>query len=189
MLHPNWYSLRPNAREREFVELLLWRFRSHPGGVEPVLPRVNDNYASLNENVTKGTSNYNSLQVSLVRQAAQGITMQLSYTYSHCLTNNSGSYGLEEGAIGLLDPYDPRYDYGNCTFDLRHNFVGNVIYQLPFRGNRLVEGWQVSGIFTAQTGAPFSVLDGFDQAGLDNNVADTRPNVIPGCDPYVEKRA
>ena len=158
------------------------------GGVEPVLPRVNDNYASLNENVTKGTSNYNSLQVSLVRQAARGITMQLSYTYSHCLTNNSGSYGLEEGAIGLLDPYDPRYDYGNCTFDLRHNFVGNVIYQLPFRGNRFVEGWQVSGIFTAQTGAPFSVLDGFDQAALDNNVADTRPNVIPGCNPYVEKR-
>jgi hypothetical protein len=160
-----------------------------PGAVQPVLPRVNDNYASLNENVTKGTSNYNSLQVSLVRQAARGITMQLSYTYSHCLTNNSGSYGLEEGAVGLLDPYDPRYDYGNCTFDLRHNFVGNVIYQLPFRGNRLVEGWQVSGIFTAQTGSPFNVLDGFDQAGLDNNVADTRPDVIPGCNPYVERRA
>ena len=159
------------------------------GGVEPVIPRVNDNYAELNENVTDGSSNYNSLQVSLVRQAARGITMQLSYTYSHCLTNNSGSYGLEEGAVGLLDPYDPRYDYGNCTFVLRHNFVGNVIYQLPFRGNRLVEGWQLSGIFTAQTGAPFTVNDGFDQAALDNNVADTRPNVIPGCNPYVEKRA
>ncbi len=157
--------------------------------VEPILPRVNDNYASLNENVTKGTSNYNSLQVSLVRQAAHGIVMQLSYTYSHCLTNNSGSYGLEEGAVGLLDPYDPRYDYGNCTFDLRHNFVGNVIYQLPFHGNRLVEGWQVSGIVTLQSGSPFSVMDGFDQAGLDNNVADTRPNVTPGCNPYVRKRA
>lgn len=158
------------------------------GAVEPVLPRVNDNYASLNENVTKGTSNYNSVQVSLVRQAAHGIVMQLSYTYSHCLTNNSGSYGLEEGAVGLLDPYDPRYDYGNCTFDLRHNFVGNVIYQLPFRGNRFVEGWQLSGIVTLQSGSPFSVLDGFDQAGLDNNVADTRPDVTPGCNPYVKKR-
>ena len=159
-----------------------------PGAVQPLLPRVNDNYASLNENVTKGTSNYNSLQVSLVRQAARGITMQLSYTYSHCLDEQSGSYGLEEGATGLLDPYDPRYDYGNCSFDLRHNFVGNVIYQLPFHGNRLVEGWQVSGIFTWQTGTPFSISDGFDQAGLDNNVASTRPNVTAGCDPYVNKR-
>lgn len=158
------------------------------GSVEPVLPRVNDNYASLNENVTKGNSNYNSLQVSLVRQAARGVTMQLSYTYSHCLDDGSGSYGLELGALGQLDPYDPRYDYGDCTFDLRHNFVANVIYTLPFRGNRLVEGWQLSGIFTAQTGGPLSISDGFDQAGLSNNAQSTRPDVVPGCDPYVEKR-
>ncbi len=160
-----------------------------PGAVQPVLPRVNDNYASLNENVTKGTSNYNSLQVSLVRQAARGITMQLSYTYSHCLDEQSGSYGLEEGAVGLLDPYDPRYDYGNCSYDLRHNLVANVIYQLPFHGNRLVEGWQLSGIVTLQSGMPFSVVDGFDQAGLDNNVADTRPDAVPGCNPYLKTRA
>jgi len=46
----------------------------------------------------------------------------------------------------------------------------------------------VSGIFTWQTGTPFSISDGFDQAGLDNNVASTRPNVTAGCDPYVNKR-
>jgi hypothetical protein len=158
------------------------------GAVQPLLPRVNDNYGPLNEAVTKGTSNYNSLQVSLVRHAARGITMQFSYTYSHCLDTGSGTYGLEEGAVGLLDPYDQRYDYGNCGFDLRHNFVGNVIYQLPFHGNRLVEGWQLSGIFTAQSGTPFSISDGFDQAGLFNNVAATRPDVTPGCNPYVKKR-
>ncbi|MGO9590115.1 MAG: carboxypeptidase regulatory-like domain-containing protein [Candidatus Acidiferrales bacterium] len=162
-------------------------FDSFVGGVEPILPRVNDNYAELNENVTGGRSSYNSLQVSLVRQAARGITMQFSYTYSHCLDDTSGSYGLEEGAIGQEDPYDPLYDYGNCTFDLRHNLVANVIYQLPFHGNRLIEGWQVSGIFTAQSGSPFSISDGFDQAGLDNNVASTRPNVVPGCNPYIRK--
>ncbi len=162
-------------------------FDSAVAGVEPILPRVNDNYAELNENVTGGRSSYNSLQVSLVRQAARGVTMQFSYTYSHCLDDTSGSYGLEEGATGQLDPYDPLYDYGNCTFDLRHNLVANVIYQLPFHGNRLIEGWQVSGIFTAQSGSPFSISDGFDQAGLDNNVASTRPDVTPGCNPYVRK--
>ncbi|MGC2416774.1 MAG: hypothetical protein WA434_03455, partial [Candidatus Acidiferrales bacterium] len=62
------------------------------------------------------------------------------------------------------------------------------IYQLPFHGNRLIEGWQLSGIFTAQSGSPFSISDGFDQAGLDNNVASTRPNVTPGCNPYVRKK-
>ena len=163
-------------------------YSSFAGGVIPLLPRVNNNYGPLNENTTKGNSNYNSLQVSLVRQAARGITMRFSYTYSHCLDDGSGSYGLEEGATGQLDPYDPRYDYGNCTFDLRHNFNANVIYQLPFRGNRLVEGWQLSGIFTGQSGSPFSISDGFDQAGLFNNVAATRPIVSSGCNPYVKKR-
>ena len=158
------------------------------GAVQPLIPRVNNNYGPLNEAVTQGSSNYHSLQVSLVRQAARGITTQLSYTYSHCLSNGDGTYGLEQGAVGLLNPYDPRYDYGNCTFDLRHNFVANVRYQLPFHGNRLVEGWVLSGIFTWRRGLPFSVLDGFDQAGLFNNVADTRANMTPGCNPYVKKR-
>jgi hypothetical protein len=155
------------------------------GTVSPVLPRLNNNYSALNENVTGGRSSYNSLQVSVVRQAVNGVTMQLSYTYSHCLDDGSGSYGLELGALGQLDPYDPSYDYGDCSFDLRHNFVANVIYQLPFHGNRLVEGWQMSGIFTAQSGLPFSISDGFDQAGLFNNAQSTRPNAIPGCNPYV----
>jgi hypothetical protein len=159
------------------------------GTVLPVLPRVNDNYGPMNENITGGRSSYNSLQVSVVRQAGSGVTMQLSYTYSHCLDDGSGSYGLEQGATGTLDPFDPRYDYGNCTYDLRHNLVANVIYQLPFHGNRLIEGWQMSGIFTAQSGSPFSISDGFDQAGLFNNVASTRPNVVPGCNPYVRTRS
>jgi Carboxypeptidase regulatory-like domain len=159
------------------------------GAVEPIIPRVNDNYGPFNEAIPEGSSNYDSLQVSLVRQAARGVTMQVSYTYSHCLDYASGTFGLEEGATGLLDPYDPRYDYGDCNFDLRHNLVANVVYTLPFKGNRLVEGWQLSGIFTAQSGMPFSISDGFDQAGLFNNVASTRPDVTPGCDPYVKKRA
>jgi Carboxypeptidase regulatory-like domain len=159
------------------------------GTVLPVVPRVNSNYGPMNENIAGGRSSYNSLQVSLVRQAVRGVTMQVSYTYSHCLDDGSGSYGLEQGATGTLNPFDPLYDYGNCQYDLRHNLGASVIYQLPFRGNRLVEGWQVSGIFSARSGSPFSISDGFDQAGLFNNVASTRPDVTPGCNPYVRTRS
>jgi hypothetical protein len=159
------------------------------GAVQPLIPRVNNNYGPLNEAVPEGSSNYDSLQVSLVRQYTSGITMQFSYTYSHCLDYASGTFGLEEGATGLLNPYDPRYDYGNCNFDLRQNLVANVLYALPFHGNRLVEGWQVTGIFSARSGMPFSISDGFDQAGLFNNVASTRPNVTAGCNPYVKSRS
>ena len=158
-------------------------------GVEPITQRVNDNYGYVNEGLPAGHSSYNSLQVNVVRHAARGVTMQASYTYSHCIDDGSAAYGPEgENAQGQLDPYYPALDRGNCNFDLRHNFVANVVYLLPFHGNRLVEGWQVSGIFTAQSGSPFTVTDGFDQAGIDSNAAIPRPNVVPGCDPYIRKR-
>jgi hypothetical protein len=159
------------------------------GAVYSFANRVNNNYSFLNEAVPEGASSYNSLQINVVRHAARGVTMQASYTYSHCIDDESGTYGPEGlNEQGELDPFDPNLDKGNCNYDLRHNFVANIVYSLPFRGNRLVEGWQVSGIFTAQSGTPFTVTDGFDQTGLNDNAQTPRPNAVPGCDTYNETR-
>ena len=54
-----------------------------------------------------------------------------------------------------------------------------MIYQLPFNANRLVEGWQVSAIVTAVSGAPFTPLVGFDQSGLQTG-GTQRPNLASG---------
>jgi hypothetical protein len=43
----------------------------------------------------------------------------------------------------------------------------------------LVQGWRLSGIFSAISGAPFTILTGFDQAGLGIGNSQ-RPNLIPG---------
>ena len=48
---------------------------------------------------------------------------------------------------------------------------------LPFHGNRLVEGWQISGIMAASTGLPFNVSDGVDQSNQVNGVP--RPDYAP----------
>jgi hypothetical protein len=158
-------------------------------GVVPFPTHVNNNYGYVNEGLPAGNSSYNSLQLNLVRHASRGVTMQASYTYSHCIDDGSAAYGPEgANSQGQIDPYDPGLDRGDCNFDLRQNFVANVVYAFPFRGNRLVEGWQVSGIFTAQSGSPITVNDGFDQAGINSNAAIPRPNAVPGCDPYIEKR-
>ena len=58
----------------------------------------------------------------------------------------------------------------------------NLVYRLPFHGNRLVEGWQVSGIEAFRSGIPFSVGIGYDRALFSNNFAAVRPDVIAGCD-------
>ena len=54
--------------------------------------------------------------------------------------------------------------------------------QLPFHGNRLVEGWQLSGILSASAGLPFNVTDGVDQSNqlqTGGTASTARPNYSP----------
>ena len=50
--------------------------------------------------------------------------------------------------------------YGPSDFDVRHRFVINAIYDLPFKGNRAVEGWQLGVVTQAQTGSPVNIVTG-----------------------------
>jgi hypothetical protein len=135
-------------------------------------------------------SSYSSLQVSLNRQFSRYIAGQANYSYSHCIDDGSFATSLEQWGQLDTDPYNQRYDYGNCNFDIRHNFVGNVLFTLPFKGNRLVEGWQVSSILSINSGTPIN----FSNFTLPSPATDpsglapqwwTRPNYsdAAGCSP------
>ena len=118
-----------------------------------------------------GFSNYHSLQVRLEKQYSRGLQYQISYTFSHALDNaSSASLGsANQGDFRLQT--DPRIEYGNADFDVRHRLVSSFIYELPFgRGkqfgksasgamNQVIGGWQVAGIVTASTGNWFTPTD------------------------------
>jgi hypothetical protein len=123
-------------------------------------------FGQLSTAVADQTSNYNSLQLSLNHQFSHNFNGQVSYTYSKCLATGSASSGLEQDVYEQADPYNRHYDYGLCSFDIRNNVVVNALYTLPFKGNRLVSGWQVGGIFTAHSGLPVTIQEGVDVAGL-----------------------
>jgi hypothetical protein len=149
-------------------------------------PRINSTFGELIQAYNNGSSGYNSLQVSLNHQFASNFTGQFNYTYSHCVDNGSFASSLEEWAQLQTDRYNPRYDYENCNFDLRHNVSANALYTLPFKGNRLVEGWRLSTIVGMHTGLPLNVYNGsvFDPADLGTEWA-SRANYsfAPGCSP------
>lgn len=145
-------------------------------------PRENPNLGGIAFNKPDGSSWYNSLQIYLTHNFGQNLQFQSSYTYSKCIDYGSVAFGLEAGNSGQQaqsDPYDLARDKGVCDFDVRHNFVANSIYTLPFRGNRLVEGWRLGGVFTARSGSPFSIQDGIDQADLNDPAGQPgeRPNL------------
>jgi hypothetical protein len=139
-------------------------------------PRLNPAGAALSSEAPVGDSSYNSLQVGLNRRFSHGVQTQLSYTWSKCMDDASGTYGLE-GGIPWSDPLNGSYDRGRCLFDRPQVFHLSGLYALPFKKNILVSGWQMSGGVTAQSGSPWNVTVGFDQSG--GVIAGSeRPNLI-----------
>ena len=146
-------------------------------------PRENPKGAALSSEAPVGDSSYNSLQVGLNRRFAHGVQSQLSYTWSKCMDDASGTYGLE-GGIPWSDPLNGSYDRGRCLFDRPQVFNWSGVYALPFQQNIFVKGWQMSGGLAAQSGSPWNVTVGFDQAG-DVVAGSERPNLIMPADQVI----
>jgi hypothetical protein len=136
--------------------------------------RLNPTFAALTSGNTVSASSYDSLQAALNRRFEKNLQSQVSYTLSRCRDTSSGN-SLFEGGQVATNPYDLSYDLGPCLIDRTHNLRASVVYQLPFDGNRVVDGWQLSTIISAVSGAPFNPAIGFDQSGL--QTAGQRPNL------------
>jgi Carboxypeptidase regulatory-like domain len=111
----------------------------------------------------EGVSHYNALQANVTKRMGHGLSFTGSYTWSHCLDENSGTQLFYIGN----NPRDPASAYGNCDFDRTHVFSGTYLYQLPdFVSSgrsgflrQLANGWQMSGVTTLQSGFPYTVFD------------------------------
>ncbi|HEY0729616.1 MAG TPA: hypothetical protein VGD38_16160, partial [Pyrinomonadaceae bacterium] len=115
----------------------------------------------------QGASTYDGLLTSLRKRFSHGLQFDFNYTWSHSIDNGSSVVNTVVGGL-VCDLRDLRVCRGNSDFDIRHLVNANFIYELPFgRGrmfgsgvpgwaNHIIGGWEVSGIFTARSGLPFS---------------------------------
>jgi hypothetical protein len=102
-----------------------------------------------------GNSNYNGLWLTATKRFSKGLQFNTSYTWSKSIDYNSRN---NNATVAFLpqDSYNIRGDRGLSDFDARHRFVVSGVYSLPMKGNRLVEGWEVSTIVQLQTGNPMT---------------------------------
>ena len=159
-------------------------FSGVANGQPAVLPNayLNPNLAQFGNLSPQAWSKYHSLQTSVNRRLTQSIQGQVSYTWSRCMDDGGylGSFNTN-GTSGFTNPYTSASDKGPCSYDINHVFKGNLLYMLPFKANRLVSGWQLSGIFSWSTGLPLNITDGYDQAtGGSVYALAARPNLKPG---------
>ena len=99
-----------------------------------------------------GNSNYNALWVTLKKRFATGLQFDADYTFSKSIDYNSRN----NQGLTVQDSYNIRNDRGLSDFDARHRFVINGIYDLPFHGGRLAEGWEIATILQLQSGNPIN---------------------------------
>ncbi|HYV84165.1 MAG TPA: carboxypeptidase regulatory-like domain-containing protein, partial [Pyrinomonadaceae bacterium] len=100
---------------------------------------------------TSSNSRFNSLQVSLTKRFSRGLQFLAAYTFGKSTDYYSGG-PVNELVPTPGDQFDWRLNYGPSDYDRRHRFVTSFIVDLP-------KNWQVNGIFTLQTGTPFSIID------------------------------
>jgi hypothetical protein len=142
--------------------------------------RLDNNYGTLDYIVPGASSDYNGMQSYVHRNLSRSLQAQLNYTFSKC-NDDASTYTAGEalnGTFDQTDPYNIHADEGPCTFDIRHNFSGNVIYLLPFKGKWPASGWSLSTAVFANSGQPFSVYDSYDQANLGDGQGYSRPNLV-----------
>jgi hypothetical protein len=122
-------------------------------------------FASVTQFTTGANSHYNGLQLTGLKRMGHGLQLNADYTWSHCLdtVSNGGFLPFSAGALISPLPGELRRQYGNCDYDVRHNFNTSYVYELPKRvwHNRFVgaamNGWQASGTVFWHSGVPFSV--------------------------------
>jgi Carboxypeptidase regulatory-like domain len=119
-------------------------------------------FGSVGTQQTTANSNYNSVQVTVDKHLTHGLQFRATYTYSHSL--DSASSFEDFGNFRGSDPFNPRNDYGNSTFDARQRFVVSYVYSFPsvhrfgaFR--RILDGWKIAGATLLQAGFPLTITD------------------------------
>ena len=164
-----------------------------PGAVQPRRPLPQ--WGVRNADNNNGWANYNALQVKLETRSWHDLTLLGAYAYSKCMDSSiSGTlyFFVRQRAV--------------CNYDFPQVFSPSFNYGLPLGAgkaflnqggwvNQVAGGWEVAGIWTLRSGAPFTPTISNDQANT--GVSSQWPNLIgrpkivhsPNCWFYITANA
>ena len=141
-----------------------------PGGPagNPQARRRLPEYSGINQFVQDRRSQYHAMQLTLNRRYADGFTVNSNYTISDL----QGTMGGPEIAPYFHPDLENIVDtlrHGRLDEMRRHRFVTSWVYDIPGPTggvlNHAIGGWQVTGIYQWQSGEPYTISSGVDNAG------------------------
>jgi len=107
-------------------------------------------------------STYHSLQTSFNRRFSKGLAFGVNYTLGKAMGTSSQDLPAA-GSIGAPrnDANQKAANYMRLDYDRRHTLVANFVWAMPGVSNRtlgaIVNDWQLSGVFTTGSGAPYTI--------------------------------
>lgn len=156
--------------------------------VAPGTPLRQPNFGRMRYRVSDATSDYHGMTVGVNRRFSGGFQTQISYTYSKSMDEGASALGGNDfSSEGGGSRYLFSKDRGLSPFDLRHSFVGNVNYTLPFASTAtgvtsiLARDWTVGLLVRARSGYPFSAASGVDTGLQVTGWAPAYPDLRPGA--------
>jgi hypothetical protein len=119
----------------------------------------------MNTNILE--SEYNAVTVKVDKRFAAGYNFLTSYTWSRSIDQGSETFQVGNTFNILANSRDLDADRGRSTFDVPHRWVTSGSVELPFGHGRrwldgsgvsdvLFGGWRLAGVFTLQSGFPFT---------------------------------
>ncbi len=130
-------------------------------------------YGDITHLAYTASSVYHAFQAA-VRRNIGGLNLNFAYTYSHSIDDSSDRF--DGSFVNSLNPGSTR---ASSNFDQRHIFSFAYVWDLPFfkspgLANKILGGWEYSGITTFSTGTPFSVTYSTDNAGVANGLGSSQ---------------
>lgn len=175
---------------------LLWYGGDY--GYFPFDATNNNAFLDAYLNQSSAHSFYNAAQFNVTKRMSHGLQIQGAYTWAHAIDDAPDPLAPGEGAFSRTLPrnsFNLAAERGNSDFDVRHRLTINYSWDLPFgKGKqylssgitgRILEGWQLSGITTFQTGLHYSVYGYRDSqhTGLSDRADLAGPTTLPAGHP------
>ena len=121
-------------------------------------------------------STFHALQWTLERRFSKGLTILTNYQFAKSIDDTSQN---KVNGIARTNPTNQAYDKGLSEFHRAHVFNFSGLWDIPWTpkagaGRFFLGGWSLNGIINLNTGQPFTVGSGVDNArtGTGNQRAD-----------------
>jgi hypothetical protein len=153
-------------------------------------PTLNPNFGRVPATLWNSDAVYHALQIQVQKRISHGLSGQVSYTWGRTIDNASGSTDGDQFKNGLssLFFFDSKVRRGPSDFNQTHNVVLSYTWDIPNPKAPSVlgwaaSGWEFGGIFSANTGVPFTVTIAPDPLGMNSTDAFSFPDKVRGCNP------